>query len=218
MASRRQTLIVAGLLLGVWLSWVNAAVFEALQRVGIGHDIGMPLWELGEAAWRLVVLGLAIKLLWKDNTFAQSPTRPLLALFAVPALLVADGVIAWSVGGYTPVEALQALPDDWSQCAALGAGCALPMVAMLARSAVEEVLRFAVFVLAAALGRSTGAAVAVSAVMFAAYHVYMGPSDYVVAVLVGGLGYSLVMGLTRSIWPVLVAHLVANTVWWLGVQ
>lgn len=210
-AAVRAALQLAGVLAGGDLGAQPVALNEALAE-GPWLNLGLQLTRAAAlAAWG----GLAWLLLARDGVRGV-PGRPrrgdaaaaagLAALIGIPGLGLYLAGLALGLG--RPVDP-----------AAMGVGAATvaPLLALAAANAVAEELVVVGWLTTrlGQLGRSPAAALAASAALRGAYHLYQGPT--------AGLG-NLVMGAvfaawflrTRRLWPLVGAHFLIDAVAFLG--
>jgi membrane protease YdiL (CAAX protease family) len=155
---------------------------------------------------------------WSDLGLGRPPAPARFALVTVGALLA--GWLAAAMATVLAVKVLGWAPMDPSRFAAI-AGNTPMLLGMLAISwttaAIGEEMLFRGFLQTRlqalfGTGRAAGlAAVLLQAVLFGLAHAYQGPTGILTTGAIG-LAFGLVVLRTRSLWPVMVAHGLIDTV------
>gem|GEM_PF-1238311 len=136
---------------------------------------------------------------------------------------VPAGLLIWmcALAGYiavislVPVSLIPVADTDdavrWAKPAGLLGGCLVLAVSVANGFAEELVMRGYLLTRFERLLHSTPLAVLVTTALFASYHVYQGPAGLIHAAAVG-LIYGTIYSFQRRLWPVCIAHAIADIV------
>ncbi len=186
------------------------AVFDSSHTVSVGNEMGFYLLRLLEVGVPLLMLvALSGEPLSK---FGIVPPRwffdPILALICMFVFLTIVGILAQ----WLPLQSPIAVNVDGASAPSLQ-GWSLFLVCIVgffANSLVEEFsMRGYLIPRLEELFGSAIPAVLVSSIMFASYHLHFGVLGFV-NMFLNGLVYGLVFCITRSLWPLVLAHTLFN--------